>query len=71
MGRKSKRIPEIEERNAEMYRLYSLEGWSTRDVADEFGLHPGRVRKIFKKRGWPMRKPGGRGHREWRLLNEL
>lgn len=57
---------EMLDRDREMYRLYSEEGWSTQEVADEYRLHPGRVRNIFRRNGWPMRSSGGRGHREWR-----
>lgn len=64
------RDPTRERRNREMYRLY-VRGWSTAEVADEFGLNPGRVRHIFRDRGWPMREPGGRGHRAWRLMNRV
>lgn len=47
-----------DERDLEMYRLYSIELWTLRDLSDEFGLDKGHIGHIFSRRGWPRRKPG-------------
>lgn len=49
---------ERESRDREMYRLYTVELWTLRDLSDEFGLDKGHIGHIFARRGWPRRKPG-------------
>jgi uncharacterized protein YjcR len=47
------------ERHQQMYALY-LTGYTSKEVAQHYGVTHQRICAIFKRNGWPMRKQGQR-----------